>query len=84
MWISSATSTTRSIWQIVEQALTDRPELLAAPFRAVIEYLLPIPPDTTVGVRKQESADGLTLWILTDPTTVAATASVRRLDAHTD
>ncbi|MFF2083381.1 acyl-ACP thioesterase domain-containing protein [Nocardia sp. NPDC058176] len=65
-------------WQIVESALTSRPDLLAHPYRGILEYLRPVPPDTPITVRRCDERDRLLLWMLIDQETVAATASVTR------
>lgn len=68
-------------WHIVEDALGEHEDLIAAPHRAVVEHLRPVPPATTVSVVADRDGDRLALWILLGDGTVAATATVGPLPA---
>lgn len=66
-------------WQAVEDQLDDNSDLLDRPYRAIIEFLRPIPPGAYPRIRAYRTARQLCLWILLDDDTVAATATVRPL-----
>ncbi|MGB3697232.1 MAG: acyl-ACP thioesterase domain-containing protein [Gordonia sp. (in: high G+C Gram-positive bacteria)] len=70
-------------FEAVEDELVDHPDLLAAPHRAVIEYLRPIRPGARVTVRRHRLPDALLMWIMTPDDdgalTVAASVSVARI-----
>ena len=65
-------------WQIAEDEVTGRPHLLDRPFRAVIEYLRPIPQGSSVTVRRDHSDDRVAMWMLLDGQ-VAATMALSPL-----
>lgn len=69
--------------EIVEDELVDHRDLIDGPHRAVIEYLRPIAPGTSITVRRSRDGDRLLMWILTpgddDSPTVASTVSVARI-----
>ncbi|GAB08446.1 hypothetical protein GOARA_011_00620 [Gordonia araii NBRC 100433] len=66
-------------WQVAEEVLATRPELLEAPYRAVIEFLRPVPPDTQVRVLRTDVDDGFDLWLLLPDDAVATTIGLRRI-----
>jgi len=68
-------------WQIAENELGDHRDLIGAPHRAVVEYLRAIPPTTPVTVRTHRDGDRLSLWVLLDDDTVAATMTITPLPA---
>ncbi|CAM2835866.1 4-hydroxybenzoyl-CoA thioesterase [Prescottella defluvii] len=65
-------------WHVVEEYLTDRPDLLETPYRAVVEHLSPILARDHVRIRTHDSATALSLWFLVADE-VRATARVETL-----
>lgn len=55
-------------WFAVEQYLRQWPEVVDGPFRAVIEYLKPVPVTDRLIIRSARTADGFALWFLHDDT----------------
>ncbi|MFD4179998.1 acyl-[acyl-carrier-protein] thioesterase [Rhodococcus sp. NPDC058514] len=66
-------------WHAVEDHLVGRPELLAGPHRAVIEYNAPITSGEHVRVRCRQDAESMRLWFLVGDD-VKAAARVSGLD----
>ncbi len=69
--------------EAVEDELIDHPDLVDVPHRAVIEYLRPIVPGTTLTLQRLRDGDRLLIWMLIPDDTgeqqVAATVSVSKL-----
>lgn len=55
-------------WHVVEEFLVDRPELVGAPHRAVIEYLSPILANEHITIRHRHEDGALTLWFVVGDT----------------
>lgn len=53
-------------WHAVHPVLQHRPELTAAPHRAVIEYLRPITPRDDVTIAAADYEGGIALWFIVD------------------
>lgn len=65
-------------WHAVEEYLTDRPDLIAAPHRAVVEHLSPIFARDHVRLRTLSDESSLSLWFLVEGE-VRAVARVTKL-----
>ncbi|WP_250324134.1 acyl-[acyl-carrier-protein] thioesterase [Williamsia sp. CHRR-6] len=63
-------------WAAVEDELVEHPDLIAGPFRAVIEYLRPITPGATITIRRTREGNRLLMWLIVEAQ-VAATVSVQ-------
>ncbi|MEO9221375.1 MAG: acyl-ACP thioesterase domain-containing protein [Mycobacteriaceae bacterium] len=66
----------------VEDQLATRPELLARPYRATIEYLKPIVPGAQLSLRTRHDHRGFLVWFLVDGETYAIAALLRRPPAQ--
>ncbi|MCQ4127674.1 thioesterase [Rhodococcus erythropolis] len=58
-------------WAVVEDELTEHPDIRTGPHRAVIEYLKPVTPDSRIMLRRRRVSDRLSLWLLVNDTVVA-------------
>ncbi|MDN5756924.1 MAG: thioesterase [Tomitella sp.] len=65
-------------WAAVEDELVEHPDLTARPHRAVIEYLRPVPPGSTMLIRRRRIENQLQMRMLVDDK-VVATVTVTRL-----
>ncbi|MFB7859860.1 acyl-[acyl-carrier-protein] thioesterase [Rhodococcus qingshengii] len=63
-------------WAVIEDELIEHPDLTTGPYRAVIEYLRPVAPDSRMTVRRTRVGDLLSVWMIVDgcvSTTVTVT-----------
>jgi acyl-ACP thioesterase len=67
-------------WAPVEELLAERPDLLAGPRRAIVEFARPLAPGAAPELSVAHRADGFTAW-LTVAGLVHAAASIHRSDA---
>ena len=58
-------------WEVVEQALADRPEL-RAPLRAEVEHRTAVEQGASVEWVAQDTADGLSVWVLAEGAVAAS------------
>ncbi|PTR31339.1 acyl-ACP thioesterase [Rhodococcus sp. OK519] len=65
-------------WHAVEECLADRPDLIAAPYRAVVEHLSPIFARDHVRLHAETDDSSLSVWFLVEGE-VRAVARVGRL-----
>jgi acyl-ACP thioesterase len=68
-------------WHAVEDHLVARPDLLAGPHRAVLEYNAPITGGEDVHVRSEQDAESMSLWFLVGGD-VRAVARVSGIDHY--
>ena len=65
-------------WCAVEELVGERPELVAGPHRAVVEFAKQVSIDDPVTLRWVDDPDGIRAWLQVDGTTHAAMALHRR------
>ncbi|KAA0024408.1 acyl-[acyl-carrier-protein] thioesterase [Antrihabitans cavernicola] len=58
-------------WQPIEDLVRVKTDLHAAPFRAVLEYMKPIEPGSTINIRSRDESDGLSAWFVSGDDTMA-------------
>ncbi|RVW01517.1 acyl-[acyl-carrier-protein] thioesterase [Rhodococcus spongiicola] len=70
-------------WHAVEESLAERPDLLEAPYRAVVEHLSPIYGRDQVRLHTRTDDSSLSLWFLVDGE-VRAAARVERRETRSE
>ncbi|MGL4305131.1 MAG: acyl-[acyl-carrier-protein] thioesterase [Mycobacteriaceae bacterium] len=68
-----------SYWVVLEDELTEHPDLVRKPHRAVIEYHRPIAPGAQITVRRRRKNNTLSVWMIVD-NQVTTTATVSEID----